>query len=345
MAVPKFSIPVLLALSALPVSGCKVFDEDLLVEEGPHTHSGDELAVADELSCEAPANESVNAYRRVDLGAYANDLGNLPNCLGELAAPGNDTFFAVDMDAGSKWHFHVRVQSSAIDPVIYVMDSCSDSRSCQDTYFGINACPEGGNEHFSFVAPVAGRYYVALDSLNEGGEPVDVFAVRADCGNLVKEHSEYCDDGNDDPLDGCHQCRPVLLVDRGEIEPNDGPLDGNLMRIAEDGFGTRRITGTLGSRCDFDFYELQVPPGASTSVSLGGDVDCGRAELELRSPDEPHPFAVSDAQPGSACTPIEDLTLAAGTYLLRVASKRHASADLPPVDYVLEVRVEPAVTE
>lgn len=343
MPVPKSLVCLLLSVaSGLVIAGCNVFDEHLIPEEDAQAEPGDELAVADQLSCEAPPNLSVNDYRRVDLGAFGNDLPSLPNCLGELAAPGNDTFFAVDMDAGSKWHFHVRLLSQTIDPVIYVLDSCSDSRSCQDTYFGINACPPGGDEHFSFVAPATGRYYVALDSMTEGGEPVDVFAVRADCGDLVKQHSEFCDDGNDDPLDGCHQCRPVLLVDRGEMEPNDGPLDANLIRLGEDGFGARRIDGTLGSRCDFDFFEIEIPPGAFTSVTLGDQVDCGLAEIELRAPGEPHPFELSPIAAGAGCPGIENAELEPGTYLVRVTSRQPGSADSPALAYELDVAVSKA---
>jgi hypothetical protein len=300
--------------------------------------------VSDLLACDAPRNESLNEYRQVDTSRFESDLATLPNCLGETPAPGNDTFFAVDMLEGQKWHFHAKVASDAIDPAIYVLDSCSDERSCQNTYFGINACGPGENEHFSFIAPISGRYYVGIDSLLAGGEPIDVYAVHAECGNLVKEHSEFCDDGNADPLDGCHQCRPVVLLDRAEIEPNDGPLDANLVRFV-DGSGRREITGTLGSHCDFDFFELEVPPSTLASVSFGGDVDCGRVHLETREPGAPNPFAVPEADPRSPCALADPTPLPAGTYLVRVAARREPGLGPLGLDYTLEIDIQSADAE
>jgi cysteine-rich repeat protein len=330
---------------AVALSGCKVFDESLIDDEPEGMEpppGGGELSVSDLLACDAPRNESLNEYRQVDTSRFENDLSTLPNCLGETPAPGNDSFFAVDMLEGQKWHFHAKVASEAIDPAIYVLDSCSDSRSCQNTYFGINACGPGENEHFSFMAPISGRYYVGIDSLLGGGEPIDVYAVHAECGNLVKEHSEFCDDGNTDPLDGCYRCRPVVLLDRAEIEPNDGPHDANLVRFVE-GSGRRKITGTLGSHCDFDFFELEVPPSMLASVSLGGDVDCGRIHLETREPFAPNPVAVPEA--GSPCTLADATPLPAGTYLARVAARREPGLGVFGLDYTLEIDIRPADAE
>lgn len=320
-------------------AGCSVFDERLLEPEP--AESDQRLAVADHLSCDAPLNESVNAYRTLDMSEYDNSLAVLPNCLGEVSAPGNDTFFGVEMQEGEKWHFHVQVTAESIDPVIYVLDNCSDSRSCRDTHWGINACGEGENEHFSFVPPASGRYYVGIDSLTSGGEPIQVFAVRAECGNLVKEHSEFCDDGNDDPLDGCHQCRPVLQGDGPEVEPNDGPLDPNLIRLTE-GLGTIQITGALGGRCDFDFFQLEVPEDVRTTVSLSGVTECSRVDLQLRRPADPNPFSVlAVADAAEDCPIIDSSELSAGTYLVRVASRRQLGLHAGPLDYAIEINLEP----
>jgi hypothetical protein len=310
----------------------------------PPTTALEELLVADTLACDAPVNESWNEYRRVDTALLANDQPSLPNCLGEAPAPGSDAFFAVDMRAGQRWHFHVKVASAAVDPAIYVLDSCSDSRSCQDTYFGINACAEGENEHFSFVAPMDNRYYVGIDSLLPGSEPMEVWAVHADCGNLSREHGEYCDDGNEDPLDGCHQCRPVLLADRAEVEPNDGPLDSNFVRLQPDALGQRRINGTLGSRCDFDFYQVEIPPGAEARITLTGESECGRIDLQLRTPGDPNPFGAGDPSDENPCV-LERKDLAPGNHLVRVASRRDPGTDFTTLDYGLEIDVRERAPE
>jgi len=320
------------------LGACNVFDESLLEAEPP-AETEPALAVSDALRCDAPSNESVNAYRKLDLSRYDNNLSALPSCLGELDAPGNDTFFAVDMSEGEKWHFHVQVTSATVDPVIYVLDSCSDSRSCRDTLWGINACVEGENEHFSFIPPSSGRYFVAIDSLVSGGEPIEVFAVRAECGNLVKEHSEFCDDGNDDPSDGCHLCRPMLFQDGAEAEPNDGPLDPNVISFPE-GSGSIRLAGTLGSRCDYDFFQLEIPEDAHATIALSGVTDCSRVDLQLQRPHAANPFDVEGA-PSDECPSLDTTALTAGTYLVRVASRREPGLPSSATDYVLNVTLEP----
>jgi len=324
----------------LALASCSVFDESLIPEES--TGTTEPLRVADHLSCSVPMNESVNAYRSVNLSEFDDSIPSLPNCLGEVDAPGNDTFFAVRMNANEKWHFHVQAPTTASDPAVYVLDSCSDLRSCRDTYWGINACGDGENEHFSFVAPATGDYFVGVDGVRAGGEAIEVFAVRADCGNDEKEHSEFCDDGNDDPLDGCHECRPVLSEDTAEIEPNDGPLDPDLLVLPAEG-GSMRITSTLGSRCDFDFFRLDVPANAELALSLSGNASaCRLADLQIRELDSPNPFLVdSAADPSGACAELVRGDLRAGTYLIRVAPRRVPGVAAAAVNYALDVSPTP----
>lgn len=333
---PRIRLTGFLAL--LLASGCSVFDEDLI----PRENEGDvALAVADNLSCSVPLNDSLNDYRIVDMGEYGDNISTLPNCLGEADAPGNDAFFRVRMTADEKWHFHVRPPSTgASDPAIYVLSSCSDLRSCQDTYWGVNACGDGEAEHFSFIAPSTGDYFVGIDGLRADGERVEVFAVNAQCGNGVTEHSESCDDSNDDPLDRCHECHPSLFEDGAESEPNDGPLDPNIL-FFPDGTGAISLSNTLGTRCDFDFFQVEVPENARLEVTLEGNTSaCRQSDLQIRGLADPNPFRVDPAvDPNAPCATVTEEGLPAGTYLVRVASHRELGVGAGAVDYGLRVEI------
>jgi len=317
------------------LASCSVFDESL-IDEQPDD-GVESLEVADNLSCTLPSNDSFNDYRRVDFGAFEDDVPTLPNCLGETDAPGNDTFFQVSMKAGEKWHFHVKAPTIASDPAIYVLGSCSDLRSCSDTYWGINACGDGEPEHFSFVAPTTDDFYVGIDGLRAGGENTEVFAVHAECGNGLKEHSEDCDDGNDDPLDGCHECHPVITEDAAEIEPNDGPLDPVLVAFP-DGVGSITITSTFSSRCDFDFFRVDVPESTRLELALDGSPSaCEQSDLELRSLTDANPFQIQPASADDACPALSRDDLPAGSYLIRVARRRELGVGGGSVSYQLSV--------
>lgn len=86
--------------------------------------------------------------------------------------------------------------------------------------------------------PVGGDECVEDDPREECQEEVPVDDSR--CGNGIVEFFEECDDGNEDPLDGCHECRfwepasgePLELADPGDWSWHD--IAGAICRDGSD---------------------------------------------------------------------------------------------------------------
>jgi hypothetical protein len=110
-------------LLPLALGGCDEFDPDLYREAGRSVRESADAC----QEASAPMIDSSPDFMRLDLAAL-DDSWQVANCA-EGLAPGNDGFFAVDMEQGQKFHFHVNA-IDAIDPVLYVVDSC-DERVCQ----------------------------------------------------------------------------------------------------------------------------------------------------------------------------------------------------------------------
>lgn len=277
-----------------------------------------------------------------------SDNWQVPNC-GTAAALGNDSFFAVDLEAGRKLHVHVNALD-AIDPVVYIVDSC-DERVCQP----LNAashCP-GGKEHLSFIAPRTDRYFVGVDSLDPGGGLVEVLAITPQCGDGAKEHGEPCEDGNSARGDGCDAaCRNEIAAnDRAELEPNDDLATGNVL-VSLGEAASFRVRGTLEGPCDPEVFSFDVPFHANVVVGLLDAEGIGCAapgavavELVLYQGFVEIARAVSDAQGcvGLPVMPLEArveagaLPEAASTYHVQV---RMLTTDEPiPLGYTLAVEL------
>jgi cysteine-rich repeat protein len=326
------------ALGALALSlmvACNVFDETLIPDEG---QSSDALG-EDCLDTGIPSFGSLNEFRDIDTSVLQNDRYEL-SCVGQSAL-GNDGFFSVDMTAGKKWHFHVKVTpGTSADPTVYVLDSgCQDS-VCQRGW-GLNECVAGQDEHFSFFPPRDGKYLVGVDTITAGGEPMQVLAVQPDCGNGVKEHSETCDDGNLVAGDGCDpSCRneiPFLNSDV-EVEPNDEPTaNANVLQFED---GSVSIGGQVGGKCDFDSYAVSVPEGGSVMAALSGACSYN-LRLQLMNPNGLTPLGTVDTVVGTCpmLTGTESFAsgLSAGVYFLRLTTQVENEAT--PLDYRLDVQV------
>ncbi len=295
-------------------------------------------------SADIPVFEPSDDFRSIDTEILRNDFDEL-NCLATRPG-GNDGFFALDLAAGDRWHFHVRVTDEVANPAVYVLRSC-DERACQPGD-GNDLCGDGTDEHVSFVAPESGRYYVGIDTRAPGGSNLELLAVSPTCGNGGEpEHSETCDDGNLAAFDGCDpQCRAELTnLAPNEVEPNDDQVGANVLLLDQD-TGSINAIGSIGGRCDFDNFFLQVPTdGASilAQLSTAGGQAC---------PDDAPPVTLqllaSDARTlvgerTGDCPSIDDESsfaqdLAAGGYYLRVV----ADEDAPLFEYALDVQlIEP----
>lgn len=249
---------------------------------------------------------------------------------------GNDGFFAVDTNAGTRWHFHVKATDETANPSVYVLNAC-DERTCQRGD-ALDLCGAGSDEHVSFVAPAAGRYFVGIDTRTSGGAEFELLAVSPTCGNGgTLEHSESCDDGNNTPLDGCDdKCRAELRAAApDEVEPNDDPVSANVLLLDPE-TQTLTVKGTMGGRCDFDNYIVEVPANATlkaTVLTAGGQEcsdDAPPATLRLLESDAVTELGEGQARGSNGCPSIDEsdgfaTALSAGHYVVaRVHFRRPA---------------------
>lgn len=321
-------------------TGCNYFPEALLDGspggDDAGVDAGGGFALAETCSGDVPMVSANLDDVPIDLSGLRDDISDIGFCTG-ADAPGQDGFFAVEMSAGEKWHFHLRTNSEdGHNPAIYVLDSC-DSRRCMAGN-AIDVCGEGRDEHLSFVAPSDGTYFVGIDSRVVGPATYQLVALQPECGDGAVEHSETCDDSNLDDGDGCDSaCRHELPHPSSgleEEEPNDDPTGANVLTA-----GTIRPTGRLGGRCDSDMYVLDVAEGTTLDVAVrgAGAVACTDAAplitLELLAANATS-LVTSGTIPGGEFCPSFSLSgLAAGTYYLRLSADENER----PFDYTLDV--------
>ncbi len=173
----------------------------------------------------------------------------------------------------------------------------------------------------------------------DGAEPgasgpfyLELVARAVVCGDAVLDSTEECDDGNNDPGDGCDvEC----VVESSEGEENDTAAGADPL--------TTPYFGRIAPSHDVDWIAVEVAVDGSTLVAatrgflasacIDGRLDtvvelydAGGAELLARNDDA-----------GSGCSRVEASELAAGSYLLRVQG---GTDDAPDFSYVLEVAHE-----
>ncbi len=196
-------------------------------------------------------------------------VNNISTC-GTGAAPGNDGYIAVEVTAGDLWHFHVvpdpATPGQDRDPFLYLVQgsggSC-DTRGCQHSS---DACTGGGDEHFAFVAPADGIWFLGIDDANPGGGAYQLSAFRLQCGDGMTVHGEACDG----PATCNSACQEILSETRpGEIEANDNPIEANFIEVPAANEVT--VSGNIGGgTCTYpDVYNVRIDDtGADLSVSI-----------------------------------------------------------------------------
>lgn len=331
-------------LLAFALHGCDEFDPALYERVELSAHQGSDDCREDEV----PTLESSADFTRLDL-APLDDSWQVANCAGGLA-PGNDAFFAVDMEQGQKFHFHVNALD-AIDPVLYVVDSC-DERVCQPLHSA--SCP-GSKEHLSFLAPRKGRYYIGVDSADPGGGNLELLAISPVCGDGDKQHSESCDDANNASGDGCDaRCRlEIPAAHHLAMEPNDDLPGANVLQVG-DLPATLSVRGVLEGPCDPEVFSFSVPRAAEAAVRVLGPTGAACTKLNPEVRIELHLLSglvsVAQGQPteDNACPSLPPYALlpARGTaepawdestYHVRLATR--GPEDAPPLEYVLEIDI------
>jgi len=271
----------------------------------------------------------------VDTTALSDRINDVNSCAGSLA-PGNDGFFGLEMTAGERWHFHVTALEAAGDPVVYVLSSGCDPRTCQrgDATNNCNL----RDEHFTYVAPSTGTFFVGVDDANTRGGTYEVLPIRPECGNGMVEHSESCDETS---ATCSADCQRILSDGDGEVEPNDDPAGANVL-----GFTSGTIQGDVASQCDLASFRFTAPAGATLTASVlpRGMAACTSSapalDLELVSTDGRSLIGSVVAAPG-VCPEIIGTEpfatgLAAGDYALRLVPSDN---DVSRFEYDLTIDV------
>ena len=259
-----------------------------------------------------------------------------PSC-GSSMARGLDRFFAIDVAAGEYWHFHLAADpmfepsEMTRNPVVYVLASdgaggCNERpATCGPVY--ADSCMGRFDEHFAFVAPAPGRYYVGVDDASAGGGHYELNAFRPVCGNGMQEHGESCDDR--DAGTCTLSCRKIVGETAAgpfpaEAEFNDNPVEANEMSF----FGTTnvQISGDVGGGLDCypDVFQIRAM-AANTHITVDALTMTGAAcasassalySLELRDAAGTVRGVATDDPMG--CPHIEAPMLAAGVYFLTI---------------------------
>lgn len=287
-------------------------------------------------------DDSTGGQLQVDTRGMSNRV----NSCGGRESPGREGFIAIDVIAGDQWHFHVVPDTSIpgqnLDPFLYLLFSPAggcDSRDCENAS---DACQGPGDEHFAFIAPSDGRFYLGIDDrMAVDGGVYLIEAVRLFCGDGAKVHGESCD-GSATCDTRCHE---VLNESRtSEVIPNDNEIEANAVIMPATGPIT--LQGTIGGDlCVYpDVYTFSIEDANSaltvrmlqqdlTACTSGAitpfDVVLRNSEGEVRGP------ATTDA---NGCSILDVSGLASGTYFLYV---EHDAPLETPTNYRMQIEVTP----
>lgn len=161
---------------------------------------------------------------------------------------------------------------------------------------------------------------------NGGGLPPPI------CGDLTINPGEECDDGNNDPGDGCDA---TCFIESGEIEPNDTPEQASP-------FAKLPYYAKLDPPDDVDFVSFSVN-GADASVLVRtmdlGDGACPKGEIDtfvdVIAADGTTVIASDDDGGEGNCSRVAMPTLTVGDYFVRV--KAGVKSQLPTFIYRLRI--------
>lgn len=347
---------------ATPVAllfACQVFDQSLYLaatdgaaeDDGHHEGEtdGEGLALNDECTEQdspVPILESSDAHRVSSTEMLGSEFSAYPGCATTVDYRGPDAFFALEAGAGDRWHIAVTPEDESVDAAIVVLGAC-DPQACLDV---MDRCGAGDAEEITIVADQARTFLIGVDSVTEGvGTPVDITAIKTQCGDGVLDHGEACEDGNLDAGDGCDPACRIELADavNSEVEPNNWKTEGNVIAVG----GEVRITGRLGGSCDTDHFVLTAEEGDTIVATLtdGAELACGAAApaVMMKLIQQSTGTQRGAGTPGGAggnCPSIEvgdafNESLPAGEYHLVMAADR----DSESFDYVLVInRIPPA---
>jgi hypothetical protein len=286
----------------LATTGCSVFDASLIPKPdagaAPSTPDAGTVPIEVFASCEAALANAVvlpgNAKRSLQAAPGASCGDNPPSSVSCVVDPltGNSlplsgknfyfAFTAAPIDGGGpenqKWHVHATNGTLPEKVALYVLGSCAANQTCEGDQ--INAgIKTDSDEHLSFQVSAPGKYIVVVNSTPAQGDACPahfptILLQHDQCGDDdPTEHGKSC---NDPSSPTCIDCKKVLPAQGGKsAEPNDSPLDANIIPVGDTLFRMESITmGQLGISGatginPYDFYGLlaQTPPGPDATVT------------------------------------------------------------------------------
>jgi len=125
-------------------------------------------------------------------------------------------------------------------------------------------------EFYNGAPPMGGNGCAANCTIEPGWEcdPAVQTCRKTVCGNNLVERWEQCDDGNDVPFDGCHQCLNEPGCGNGACEPICG--DGKRYNSEECDDGNSQSGDGCSSACKREpgYTCVDVPPTTTDKISL-----------------------------------------------------------------------------
>lgn len=342
---------------AAPLGGCAVLSRshlDELADGGasmdaqttPDTGTGTDSGPDDSIPLVPCGNASAHLFADSTGGQLRVDttaLSNRNSSCGSREAPGNDGFIAIDVLGSEQWHFHVIPDPSVAgqdrDPFIYLLDSTCRNTDCS---FSSDQCRGPGDEHFAFVAPSDGRFYLGIDDRNPGGGVYLIEAIKLACGDGMRVHGEACDGTTT-----CNSaCREILSDTRPtEQIPDDNEIEGNFVQMPAS--NEIIISGTIGGDlCVYpDVFNFSVPAGLTnlqvdvlkTDMTVCDNGSYTPYEIVLKSPGG-GVRAAAQTNATSGCAELRVSGLSAANYFIYV---QHAEPLDRPYNYSLRIRLTP----
>lgn len=267
-----------------------------------------------------------------------------------MATGGNDAFFRFNGSSGQFWHFHLAALTPGRNPVLYVVQAsggiCSSS-----TVAVRNACTmTEGDEHFAFVVPSNGEYFLGVDDGTAGGGRYRLQVIRPTCGNGMQEHGEPCDEGAaGSPV--CDATCHILLSDLDATGETMVPIGRHndtsteAMRvILNDAMPTLTVRGTIPpGDCYPDVFSVDVAANTRISVTArnatSGAACAAAAEapysLELKNAADTR---IAGGVDGLGCPTINQMLTNEGRYFVWLTSTGDGTR---PTNYTLRFERTP----
>jgi hypothetical protein len=256
----------------------------------PDPDSGMDAGPPDQLAVDGCGDDDVYVITdseegiRVDTRPFGSDVNSLPGSCG-VSTPGNDAFFAVDVQAGEYWHFHLATASDDPDrvnrnPMVYLLNASCAETQCSRNLFA-DYCDQQQDEHFGFQFNESGRWYIGIDDGNAGGGVYTLGAYRPTCnGTAPAEHGESCDGE-----EGCTEdCRRVINEESvAEAGFSFNVQEANLIELPASNALT--FEGDVGGfeGCAYpDVFAIDVPAGANLVLEeMGCTNGAGAASIRV----------------------------------------------------------------